>query len=46
MKEALRSLNGGERLTEGIKSVLEKEVNRLIKYKFLSITDNIISLKG
>jgi hypothetical protein len=45
MKEALRLLNGGERLTEGNKSILEKKVNKVIKQKYLAITDNIISLK-
>ena len=46
MKETLRVLNGGVRLTDGIKFVIEKEVDRLLRFQTFSISGNIINEKN
>lgn len=42
MKATLQTLNGGIRLTEGIKFIIEKEVDKLISAQLFVISDNIV----
>jgi very-short-patch-repair endonuclease/virulence-associated protein VapD len=42
MKATIQTLNGGVRLTEGIRLVVEKEVDLLIFNRFFKISDNVI----
>lgn len=44
MRTTLHNLNGGIRLTKGIEYIIEKEVDKLISGKILSISDNIIRI--
>lgn len=42
MKATLQILNGGIRLTEGIRAIIEREINYLILVKILVIKDSIV----
>ena len=44
MKEALFVVNGGVRLTEGIRSIIEKEVDKLISIQVFNIDGNIVNM--
>ena len=46
MKETLKILNGGVRLTEGIKFVIENELNQLVSNRILKGDNEIISINS